>query len=223
MSLFAKAAEKSAAKSEDARPKRNTTWIVGDPDGDAVAKAVHELVKLTADEKAIAAKKKMAATIVMNVAKKNHVRDFAELGVPPDTPMCVQNADGEKVTFIVQDRSGQYKASPDQLGVLEQLLGADVANGLTFTETKLGFDRAILGIPGVANVIEKALESAIKKMVKVATLTEEQAGELITATQKTAFKPGTLERAAMICGQDQVKLSGMLDAMGSSCTRYIKT
>ena len=223
MSLFAKATKKSAAKSTDARPKKNTTWVVGDPEGDAVAKAVHELVKLNADAKAIEAKKKMAATVVMNVAKKNHVRDFAELGVPPDTPMCVQNSDGEKVTFIVADRSGQYKASPDQVGVLEQLLGADVANGLTFTETKLGFDRDILSKPGVTTAIEKALESAIKKLVKTEKLTEDQAGELITATQKTAFRPGTLERAAMICGQDQVKLSGMLDAMGSSCVRYIKT
>lgn len=223
MSLFAKATETAAAKSEDARPTRNTTWVVGDPKGDAVAKAVHELVKLTAEEKAIAAKKKMAATVVLNVAKQHHVRDFAELGVPPDTPMCVQNSDGEKVTFIVADRSGQYKASPDQMSALEQLLGSDVASGLTFTETNIGLDRTILSLPGVSKVIEKALDAVIKKLIKAEKLTDDQAGELITASQKTAFKPGTVERAAMICGQDQVKLSGMLDAMGSSCTRYIKT
>ena len=223
MSLFAKATETAAKKTTDARPTKNTTWVVGDPDGDAVAKAVHELVKLTADAKAIEAKKKMAATIVLNVAKKNHIRDFASLGVPPDTPMCVQNADGEKVTFIAQDRSGQYKATPDQMSVLEQLLGSDVANGLTFTETNIGLDRTILSLPGVSKVIEKALDAVIKKLVKAEKLTEEQAGELITASQKTAFKPGTVERAALICGQDTVKLAGMLDAMGSSCTRYIKT
>ncbi len=223
MSLFAKATEKSAAKSSDARPKKNTTWTVGDPEGDSVAKAIHELVDLTAKAKAIEAKKKMAATIVINVAKKNHVRDFAELGVPPDTPMCVQNSDGEKVTFIVADRSGQYKATPDQIGVLEQLLGADVASGLTFTETNIGFDRSILQKPGVSKAIEKALTAVINKLVKAEKLTGDQADALVTATSKTAFKPGTLERAAMICGQDQVKLSGMLEAMGSSCVRYIKT
>ena len=222
MGLFTQAAEKTKVRTPT-KAKRNTTWVVGDPDGDAVAKAVHELVELNAQAKAIDAKKKMAATVVSNVAKENHVRDFASLGVPPDTPMLVQNADGEKVTFVVQDRSGQYAAKPEQIEVLGQLLGEEAADELTFTETKLGFDRTVLAIPGVSEVVEKALQTAINKLTKAGTLSDDQAGELIVADQKTAFKPGTLERAAQICGRDVSRLAAFLDALGSSCTRYIKT
>lgn len=223
MGLFAKAAEKSAASTKSSKPKKNTTWVVGDPEGDAVAKAVHELVELTAQEKALAAKKKLQATIVLKVAKTNHVRDFCDLGVPPDTPMLVQNADGEKVTFIVQDRGGQYNVKPEQVEALQQLLGPDAANDLLYTETTLGFDRTVLGIPGVGEAIEKALERTVTKLVKDEKLTPEQADELITAKQKTSFKPGTLDRAATIVGRDTTKLAAFLDAMGSSCTRYIKS
>jgi hypothetical protein len=223
MGLFAKAAEKSAASTKSSKPKKNTTWVVGDPEGDAVAKAVHELVELTAQEKALAAKKKLQATIVLKVAKTNHVRDFCDLGVPPDTPMLVQNSDGEKVTFIVQDRGGQYNVKPEQIEAMQQLLGEDAANDLLYTETTLGFDRTILGIPGVGEAIEKALERVVTKLVKDEKLTPEQADELITAKQKTSFKPGTLDRAATIVGRDTTKLAAFLDAMGSSCTRYIKS
>jgi phosphoribosylformylglycinamidine (FGAM) synthase PurS component len=223
MGLFAKAAEKSAASTKSSKPKKNTTWVVGDPEGDAVAKAVHELVELTAQEKALAAKKKLQATIVLKVAKTNHVRDFCDLGVPPDTPMLVQNSDGEKVTFIVQDRGGQYNVKPEQIEAMQQLLGEDAANDLLYTETTLGFDRTVLGIPGVGEAIEKALERVVTKLVKDEKLTPEQADELITAKQKTSFKPGTLDRAATIVGRDTTKLAAFLDAMGSSCTRYIKS
>ena len=223
MGLFNKAAEKSAKSAKSSKPKKNTTWVVGDPDGDAVGKAVHELVELTAQEKAIAAKKKLHATVVMKHAKESHVRDFCDLGVPPDTPMIVQNTDGEKVTFVVQDRGGQYNVKPEQRDALVQLLGADAADDLLFTETTLGFDRTILAIPGVSDAVEKALERTITKLIKDSTLTEDQAEELITAKQKTSFKPGTLDRAATICGRDTTKLAAFLDAMGSSCTRYVKS
>jgi hypothetical protein len=221
MGLFAKAAEKKSKTA--AKPKKNTTWVVGDPDGDAVGKAVHELVELTAQEKAIKAKKNIFANQVANHAKDHHVRDFCDLGVAPDTPMVVQNSDGEKVTFVVQDRGGQYNVKEEQQDALAQLLGADAAADLLFTETTLGFDRTILAIPGVSDVIEGALQRAVTKLIKEKTVTEEQADELITAKVKTSFKPGTLDRAATIVGRDTTKLAAFLDAMGSSCTRYIKT
>lgn len=221
MGLFAKAtakSEKPASKS-----KKSTTWIVGASSDDAaVATAIHELNSLSAQEKAIDAKKKMHATVVMRAAKENHVRDFASLGVPPDTPMVLQNTDGEKVTFVVQDRGGQYAVKPEQVEALNQLLGEDAAADLLYTEVTLSFDRTILGLPGVSEVVEKALEKAVGSLLKSGTLNEEQADNLITAGQKTAFKPGTLDRAAMVCGRDVSRLSAFLDAMGASCTRYVK-
>lgn len=220
MGMFNKAATKSTAVAS--KPKKSTTWVVGNVEGDAVGKAVHELVRLTAEEKAIEAKKSLFATIVMKHAKANHVADFCALGVAPDTPMTIQNQDGEKVTFVVQDRGGQYDVKPEQQEALGQLLGEDAAAELLYTETTLGFNRVILGIPGVSDAVEKALEATVKKLVKDGKLTGDQADELITAKQKTSFKPGTLDRAAMIVGRDTTKLAAFLDAMGSSCTRYIK-
>jgi len=223
MGLFAAAANKAASEIKSAKPKKNTTWVVGDQESQAVATAVHNLVELTAQEKAIAAKKKLFATTVLKHAKQNHVNDFCDLGVPPDTPMVIQNQDGEKVTFVVQDRGGQYNVKPEQVEALEQLLGVDAAGDLLYTETTLGFDRTILAKPEVGEAIEHALESCIEGLMERGVLSAEQASELITAKQKTSFKPGILQRAASIVGRDTTRLGKFLDAMGSSCTRYIKS
>jgi hypothetical protein len=59
-------------------------------------------------------------------------------------------------------------------------------------------------------------------LVKAGTLSSDEADELIVADVKTAFRPGTLERLADICGRDTVKMSAFLDAAGSSFTRYVK-
>lgn len=224
MSLFAKAAEKSASTKKSASPKKSTTWVVGNSEANqAVAVAVHELTELTAQEKAIAAKKKLHKTIVLKHAKQNHIADFCALGVPPETPLLVQNQDGEKVSLVVQDRGSQYDVKPEQIEALTQLLGEDATQDLLYTETTLGFDRTIMALPGVSDAVEKALMRTITKLIKEGSLSEEQAGELITAKQKTSFKPGTVQRAATIVGRCTTKLAAFLDAMGSSCTRFIKT
>jgi hypothetical protein len=47
MSVFAKAAAKKAEIKKSSKPaKKETVWSVGDPDGDKVAKSVHELAEL---------------------------------------------------------------------------------------------------------------------------------------------------------------------------------
>lgn len=222
MGLFA-AAKSKVVEAVGAKAKRATTWVVGDPQGDQVGRAIHELMELNAQEKAIAAKKKLHATVVAKYASTSFVQDFCALGVMPETPMVVVNADGEKVTYVVQDRGGQYNVRPEQQDALKQLLGEDLANSMLYTETSFGFDRTVFALPGVAEAIEKALEGAVKKLVKDEVLTGEQADSLISAESKTSFKPGTLDRAAEFCGRDTTKLGQFLDAMGSSCTRYIKT
>lgn len=222
MSLFAKAAEKTASAKTAARPKKNTTWVVGDPEGDVVADAVHQIVELSAKSKANDARMKIAKTVVLKYAKENHISDFCSLGVPPDTPMSVQNTDGEKVSLVVQDRSGQYAVKDEQREALVCLLGADGAEDLLYTETSIGFDRTVLGIPGVSEAIEGALEKAISSLVKKEVLTGDQADELIVAGQKTSFKPGTMDRAASIVGRDTNRLTQLLDIFGSSCCRFVK-
>lgn len=221
MALFQKAAAKSAAK--PAKQKKTTTWVVGNTEeSERVAKSIHELVTLHSQEKIIDAKKEIHLAVVMNAAKDLHVAEFCSRGAPPETPMLMQNNDGEKVTFVVQDRGGQYNVKEESLEAMRQILGDDAADELVYTETTIGFNREIMALPGVSDAIEKALEAAVAKLIKSHMLTEEQAEELITAAQKTSFKPGVLTRAAEICGRSTVKLSQFLDAMGSACTRYVK-
>lgn len=224
--LFAKAAEKKAA-APATKTKKQTLWVVGDPASDKVAGSIHALIELSGQAKAVEAKMGVHKTIVKDFAEKNYVQDYAVTGVSPETPMVVQNADGEKITYVVQDRSSQYQVKDDQQEALKALLGEDATADLLYTETSFGFSRDILAVPGVMEVIEKALENAIKKLTDdkdgKAVLTPEQAEALLDVKSKTAFKPGTLDRLSMICGKDTARIEQFLEIMGSSATRYVKT
>jgi len=218
--LFAKAQAKTETKATT--KKKSTTWLVGDHGTDKVANSVHALIELSGQAKAVEAKMSVHKTIVKDFAEKSYVRDYATVGVSPETPMVVQNQDGEKVTFVVQDRSSQYNVKNDQQEALIALLGEDAAAELLYTETSFGFSREILALPGVMEVIEKALENAIKKLIDNNVITPEQAEELLDVKSKTAFKPGTLDRLSIICGKDTTRIEQFLEIMGSSATRYVK-
>lgn len=222
--LFAKASEKKAVT--PTKTKKSTTWLVGDTDTEKIAKSVDALIELSGQAKAVEAKMGIHKNIVRGYAEKNYVRDYATTGVSPETPMIVQTTEGAKVTFVLQDRSSQYQVKEDQQDALKALLGEDAAADLLYTETTFGFSRDILAIPGVMDVVEKALESAIKKLTDDKSgkplLTEEQAEMLLDVKSKTAFKPGTLDRLSMVCGRDAVRIEQMLEIMGSSATRYVK-
>lgn len=218
--LFNKVKAQAAEKPATTR-RKETVWLV--PAGSKEAVAVHELVELTRQAKAIEAKTGVFKGALKEFGETNYVADYVRLGVPPETPMTVQNPDGEKVTFVVQDRSSQYGVKDDQKTALVDLLGEDATNELLYEETSFGFNRDILALPGVMEIVEKALEGAIKKLVDNNVLTEEQTGELLDVKVKTAFKPGTLDRLTMICGKDTTKIAQFLEIMGSSATRYVKT
>lgn len=222
MGLFAKAQQ--SRKSEEPKKAKGVAWLAGDPEGDSVAKSVKELVRLNAEAKAVEAKMGIHKTVVKKFAEDRYISAYAEAGVGPETPMYVQNSDGEKVTYVVQDRSGQYGVKGEQKEALAQLLGPDAVENLLYDEVSFGFNREIMSVPGVQEVIEKALEGAIKKLTTgpKAVLTETQAEALLDVDQKTAFKPGTLDRLAVIVGQDTGRIKQFLEIMGSSATRYIK-
>lgn len=222
MSLLSKAKDKAKAGITQAKPKRNTTWTAGDPNGDRVAASLKELAQINADLKALEAKKKIHAGIVGSYAEQNFINDFCELGVLPDTPMKVVDNEGNSVTYVVQDRGGQYKLQEVQIQVLKEVLGEDAAESLLYTQHTFSFSRSIMAIPGVADAVDKALTATVRKLVKDEVLTEEAGDELLVVDEKIAFKPGTLDRAASLVGRDKTRLKAFLDAMGSSCCRYIK-
>lgn len=220
MGLFAKAAGKKSAAPKTT--KKSTTWAVGDPEGDKVGKAVKELVRISGEMKALESKKSLHAQVVAKHAGTSFIRDFADNGVMPETPMKVVNADGDSVTYVVQDRGSQYALKDEQIEALEDVLGVDVVEGLVYNETTIKFNRDVMALPGVSEAIEAALEKAVVVMLKKGTLSEEQADELVEADVKRALKPGTLARAATLVGNDQTRLAAFIDAMGSGCTRYVK-
>lgn len=219
MGLFDRAVK---TKTASAPKKKNTTWSTG-AENKAVSNAVHQLVALTAEEKAIKAKMGLYKGLVEKFARENYVQDLANLGVQPPGPLKITNSDGESVTYVVQDRSSQYNVKEEQRDMLVELVGEDEVEDLLYTETTISFDRSIMAIPGVSDAIESYLERCITKLIKEGTLSPEQADELVVAQQKTAFKPGTLDRVVMIVGKSANRVSQFLDAMGSCCVRYIKT
>lgn len=220
--LFNKAKTQAATK-PSASAKRETVWLVGNTDDTkGVAGAVKELIQLSREAKANEAKQGVFKKVVKDYAEGKYVGDVARLGVSPESPMNVQNTDGDKVTFVCQDRSGQYNVKDDQREALVGLLGADRAGDLLYEETTFGFNRDILALPGVMEAVEGALEKAVKKLTDSGALTEEQAGLLLDVKVKTSFKPGTMDRLAQICGHDTVKIADFMEIAGSSMTRYVK-
>ena len=222
MSLFKKAIKKSKSATKAVKSKA-TNWVVGsDAQKGKVANSVKELVRLSAEAKAIDAKMSLHKQLVSNYAFDQFVSDFASVGVKPETPMKVVNEDGDQVTYVVQDRSGQYNLKDEQIEMVGQILGEDVADGLVYTEVTIGFNKEIMALPGVSEVIEKHLEKAVQAMLDADILDEDEADELLTVNEKRAFKPKTIDRAAELVGKDKSRLAALVKAFGSSCCRYVK-
>jgi hypothetical protein len=220
--MFTKATEKAKKVSDSTgtKNKKSTTWIVGDPEGDEIGKAVHEIVGIRTKIKALEGQLALYETPVKDHAVRKFIQHIAEVGVLPETPNYVQNAMGEKVTFISQDRSTQYAVKPEQKEALIALLGEDVVADLTFEETKFKFNADALAKPGVAEAVEKALGTVDRKLRKEGKLTDEDT--LVDADVKEAFKPGTLGRVGIVCGKDATLIRSFLDAMGASWTKFLK-
>jgi hypothetical protein len=220
MSLLKKAVAAKAAAPKSA--KKNTVWLVGDPATNPVAKSVQALVELNGDAKAIAAKMEIHKQVVKEHGHTNYVNGYVANDVAPESPMVIQNDKGSKVTFVMQDRSSQYKIDEERQAMLAELLGADKAQEIMFTDVQFKFSREVMAIPGVAEAIDKALEGAIKKMVAAGTIQLEQGESLLEADVKTAFKPGTLDKLTVICGKDVARVDQFLEIMGSSACEYVK-
>lgn len=222
MSLFQQAAAATAEKATVKKAaKKSTTWLVGSSEKDLkIAKSVAELCQLNAKKKAIDAKMAVHKTAVLGHARSSFFSTYAENGVFPETPMLVQNEDGQKVTFVVQDRSSQYAVKPEQLLALSQLLGGDAANELVAQEVTFAFQRSAMMNPEVQSVIEKHLEAAINELAEAGKI--DGIEDVLDVEQKTAFKPGTLQRLSIICGNDTTKMRQVVDAMGSAAVQYIK-
>lgn len=220
--LFAKAAN-AVKKTEAKKPKVQTLWRVDDGErGARVAAAIATLHELNGQAKAIDAKMNLAKTIVKSHAEAQFVDALATQGVFPETPMTVQNKEGQSVTFVVQDRSSQSKVTQDQRDQLVKVLGEGGAAACLYEETTFGFDRALLAKPGVLEMLEQHLGAAFEAMQESGVLDAEEASALLTADVRLAFKPGTVDKLPLICGQNAARIEQVLAIMNSACVRYIR-
>jgi hypothetical protein len=219
--LFTKA--KKAADTTAKKVKKSTVWqCVNARNAEALETAIHEVVVLQADLKAIQAKQNVHKTVVKRHAEDQFVEAFAETGVQPESPMQVQNSDGEKLTYVVQDRAAKSKVKDEQFEALQRLFGEDKANELLYEQTTFSFNPTLLAKDGVMAAVEAALVGAFEGMVESGLLTEEQTEDFLDCDQFRAFKPGTVAQLVQICGKDTQKIRELLDVMGSACVRYIK-
>jgi len=223
MSVFEKAKDKAASSESQSNKKKATVWqVVNAAEAAALDTAIHEIVLLQADSKAIAAKQSIFKSQVKKHAEERYLHDYAELGVAPDSPMQLVNGDGEKVTYVVQERCSQSKVKSDQAEQLASLLGEDGAKAILFENTVFKFNDVLLARDGVMAVVGAALDAAFKTLVKEEVVTKEESDALLEVDEFVAFKPGTTSRLADICGRDTQKMKGLLDIMGSASVRYIK-
>jgi len=220
MGLFSKAAAKVVEKP---KASKGTVWLVGED----VAPAVKEFVKLKGEVKVLEARTNVHKEVLKTEGTSRFCAAYAAVGLRPETPMVLQTVGGEKVTYVVQDKSSQHAVSAEQQGQLAAVLGEDAANDILYTDVQFSFNRTVMSLPGVMEAVEAALEKAIKNMVSPKegkpVLTEEQAEMLLDVDSRTAFKPGTLDRLGEICGRDVVRIEQVLEAAGSSFTRYVQT
>lgn len=214
--LLSRVTKKSEEAKSTTKVKKATIWTADTK----VGAAVHDLVALDAQSKALEAKMGLVKGDIKRFASSRFYESIAANGVLPETPMFVQNDDGERVTYVVQDRSHQYAVKPGQREMLNLLLGESVVDGLIFQEVRFAFSRDILAREGVAEVVEKALEKATEQLRKSGVLKDGE--ELIEAETKDAFKPNTLERVPMICGKDVNQIKSFVEAGGSSFVSYVR-
>lgn len=224
MGLLTKAADKAKSKKSEKTTKakkKSTVWSVGsDEKGEALAESVKTLVELNAKKKAIDAKMGVHKTAVNKHARAEFFNHLAQNGVMPETPMVVQNADGQKVTFVVQDRAHNTSVKPEVRDDLEDILGEDAVEGMIVEETRFAFQREAVLNPEILGVIEKHLESAVGELVEAGLI--EDVEDLVDIEQVSAFRPGILAQLPQICGKDSTKIQETFDALGSATVSYVK-
>ena len=148
--------------------------------------------------------------------------EWAKSGIQPETPITIQNLAGEKVTFVVADRTEHSSIAAAQALALAELLGEDGAAQILVEYTTFSFNEEILAIPGVITAVEKALTPCLKRLVEKKLLSQEQADSFVVALQKRFLRPGTFKRLPEICGRQVERIRRFLDAVGSALTRYVR-
>ena len=102
------------------------------------------------------------------------------------------------------------------------LIGAAVAWGapapVRVVSQTVGTDELLLALAAPDQI------AALSHLARnpVFSTTAEQAEALIQADMKRSFKSDIPQRLVQICGTDTTKMAAVVDALGSTCVRYVK-
>ena len=235
--LFARATSNEASKPK--KKEKGTVLVIPqdlDSDGklQGESKFLNEAVDIAikAKREMDAAKGRLGAAVglLSTHAEEAWCATYATGSVKPPTPVTIQNHDGSKATYVVQDKCGQNHIDDDQIELLGILLGTEVATELVETRETYSFDPAVMEQAAegprarkdetVQDVIFGIVSDAIGKSTK---LSDDQKTDLIVSVTKKYMKKNTLPRLAELCGSNVGKIQSFLQAAGSAIVRYIKT
>jgi len=235
MGILSRAASKIQVT--ETKKSKGCTWNVGDHKRAAeVDKAINDYVELDRQIKTLEGKQTPAKNLLKNVCDELFFRDFAALGVLPDTPMTLLSTAGEKVTFVVQDRCGSSKVKDEQVEQLTAEFGPDAVGQMVGEVMTFKFNPILAARPDVMEVLDKHLSAAIEELTAPRTegtgknkkslppvLTAEQAEMLVEADKKVSFIPGTVARLASLVGAHAARIKMAAEIMAGACVRYVKS
>ena len=154
------AAKQSESKVEKVKPSKGCDWTYGVHEGSDVGSDITEFLKLQAEKKALEGRAAIFKSRLTREANERLVAHLVNTGTLPSTPTRLVNGSGESVTYVVQDRTGSKTIDDTTLGLLEDLLGPEVAHGLVADEGEFSLNRDIMSKSGVAEVVEQTLDRA---------------------------------------------------------------
>ena len=242
--LFKKAATISAASQAAAKPKGTTIDLPRDLDAEGslrgeskvLNEAVAAFIKAKSEVSAAKTRADQASGKLLPWVKARWAELYAGLGSKPATPVSVANHQGESVTFVLVDKSQQYKLSDESLLLLTELVGADAAEQMCERQVDFGFSskkmrlplmikgKPVLGEDGVVRTVGDAVMEAVSDALYACEeLDSEALDGLVDAKVVTRVKPNTMDRVAEIVGADCGKIAAVFDAFGSSASRYLKS
>ncbi len=212
--LFNAALKKADAPGEKVK-KAKAEFVTCD---DAViTKAIKDFCDAKDKEKSAKAEAGIAKVPIEEFANARFVEKFAEDGIKPESFKIIGD-DESQVTFIAQDRSGNYPVSDEQLEQITEAIGSDKANDLICETTTYSFSPEILRKKGVMEFLGRAMQTLVKNGV----LTDEEVNELLVAKVTRVIKPGTLTLLANICEQKLPVMKQLVTALDSNVSTYIK-
>ncbi len=213
--LFSKAVDQAP----NAEPrKKETRWVLSADH--PLNQAVADVHRHHLEEKTAKGKLDVVKSALKQLGDERLLQHVADAGELPPTPIVIQNADGQTVSYVMKKMPAEVKA--DQLELLGALIGEEQAACLLRQKAQFKLNQEILAIAGVKSVVERYLENAIRKLVKDQVLTLDQANKLVEAEKHLVFELNTLDAMPKICGNDPGKLRGFIAAMGPSLTRYVQ-